>query len=75
MKNMLMENGLYDDYAKQQLKEYIKTQENMAYSTDPKVAADPNFKGTIIENEKIFSKEYEDNLQKEKGRDNRYEGG
>ena len=59
MKRILQEQGLYDDYAKQQLKDYIKQQEQMEYSTTQKYIDDPDYAGKVIENEMIFSKEYE----------------
>ena len=65
MRQLLIDQGLYDDYAKQQLRGYIKEQENMTYSTSKKNLNDPDFKGKIIKDEKIFSKEYEDNQEKE----------
>lgn len=59
MRKILKKQELYDKYAKQQLKDYIKKQENIEYSTSPKNKKDKNYTGKVIKNEKIFSKEYE----------------
>lgn len=59
MRNILKDQGLYDKYAKQQLKEYIKIQENTKYSTSPKNQKNSKYTGKVIKDQKIFSKEYE----------------
>ncbi len=61
MRQMLIDQGLYDEYAQQQLMDYAKEQQEMKYSTSKKNKLDPDFDGKVIEDEKIFSKEYEDN--------------
>ena len=59
MRNILKDQGLYDKYAKRQLKEYIKIQEDTKYSTSPKNQKNSKYTGKVIKDEKIFSKEYE----------------
>lgn len=61
MRAKLMEARLYDDKARKKLHDFAKMQQEMEYSTSKKNKNDPNFKGKIIEKEKIFSKDYEDN--------------
>jgi len=61
-----------DDYARQQLNEYGHYKKICSASVEN--IDNPDFDGKIIENEKIFSKEYEDNQEKEKQKDGCKEG-
>jgi len=61
-----------DGYARQQLNEYGLYKKICSASVEN--IDNPDFDGKIIENEKIFSKEYEDNQEKEKQKDGRKEG-
>ena len=78
LRRVLQSEGLYDENARESIRKYLHGWEDekgehikgileQTFTSDEAIVSDPGFKGKRIEDEAIFSREYEDNRKDKKG--------